>query len=159
MEQAEIQEKFWDAIRRHPTLMLGLAAEGGTSRPMTACFEEGSHSMWFFSSRQTELVRRLNGAQAAVVTYVGKGHDFWATLAGTLSLDMDRQRIDRFWNRFIAAWFEGGKEDPNLALLRFDTQNAEIWLAETSLLEGVKLLLGADPKKEYADHVAKVSVR
>jgi general stress protein 26 len=158
MEQAEIKEKFWDAIRRHPTLMLGLAAEAGSARPMTACLDEASHSMWFFSSRQTELVGRLAGAQPAVVTYVGKSHDLWATLSGTLSLDMNRQLIDRFWNRFTAAWFEEGKSDPNLALLRFDAQSLEIWLAERSLLEGVKLMLGADPKKEYADHVAKGSL-
>src|SRR5579863_2957454 len=159
MKQSDIEQKFWGELRSHPTLMLGLASEAGTARPMTACLEEHAHSMWFFTSRRTELVRRLQDSAAAVVNYAGKGHDIWATLAGTLKIDMDRERIERFWNRFIAAWFPGGKGDPNLVLLRFDPQDGEIWLAETSLLEGVKLMLGADPKKEYADHVAKVSVR
>ena len=64
--------------------------------------------------------------------------------------------IDRLWNRFVAAWYEGGKDDPKLALLRLDAERAEIWLNESSVFAGAKLLLGIDPKKSYADHVAKV---
>ena len=73
-----------------------------------------------------------------------------------------RQRsrnIDRFWNRYVAAWLEGGKNDPKLALLRLDAGHAEIWLDESSLLAGIKLLLGADPKEEYKDKVAEVGLR
>ncbi|MES0090053.1 pyridoxamine 5'-phosphate oxidase family protein [Mesorhizobium sp. M0030] len=43
-------------------------------------------------------------------------------MQGKLSLDNNRAVIDRLWNRFVAAWFEGGKDDPKLALLRFDPQ-------------------------------------
>ena len=65
--------------------------------------------------------------------------------------------IDRLWNRFVAAWFEGGKDDPKLALLRFDVRDGQIWLNEHSLFAGVKLMLGQDPKEEYKDKVAAVT--
>ena len=52
---------------------------------------------------------------------------------GRLVVDNDPAIIDRLWNPMIAAWYEGGKPDPNLALLRFDAEKAEIWLKETSL--------------------------
>ena len=55
-----------------------------------------------------------------------------------------------------AAWYPGGKDDPSLVLLRLDAQQAEIWLHESSLFSGAKLLLGADPKKEYAENTALV---
>jgi general stress protein 26 len=74
-------------------------------------------------------------------------------------LDNDRRNIDRLWNRFVAAWFEGGKDDPKLALLRLDAERAEIWLDGSSLVAGIKLLLGVDPKKSYKDQVAKVTLR
>ena len=63
------------------------------------------------------------------------------------------------WNRFVAAWFEGGKDDPKLALLRLDAERAEIWVDASSLVAGIKLLLGVDPKKDYKDKVAKVALR
>ena len=78
---------------------------------------------------------------------------------GSVSLDNDRAVIDRLWNRFVAAWYEGGKDDPKLALLRFDAERAEIWLDASSLVAGIKLLLGADPKEDYKDKVAEVDLR
>jgi hypothetical protein len=58
----------------------------------------------------------------------------------------------------VAAWFEGGPEDPKLRLLRLDAERAQIWLNENNLLAGVKLLLGRDPKKEYKDKIAEVEL-
>jgi general stress protein 26 len=56
----------------------------------------------------------------------------------------------------VAAWYKDGKEDPKLALLRLDAENAEIWLDASSVVAGIKMLLGADPKEEYRDKVGRV---
>ena len=71
---------------------------------------------------------------------------------------MDRATIERLWNRFVAAWYEGGKDDPKLVLLRLDAEHAQIWLNDSSFFAGVKLLLGVDPKKDYQKKVAEVSL-
>jgi general stress protein 26 len=63
------------------------------------------------------------------------------------------------WNRYVAAWFPGGKDDPKLTLLRLDAENAEIWIDASSVVAGVKLLLGVDPKQSYKDKVANVPLR
>ena len=39
---------------------------------------------------------------------------------GTLAIDNDRAVIDRLWNPIIASWYKDGKDDPDLALVRFD---------------------------------------
>ena len=44
-------------------------------------------------------------------------------------------------------------------LLRFDVENAEVWLNESNLLAGVKMLFGIDPKKDYEDKVGEVDLR
>lgn len=79
---------------------------------------------------------------------------------GTLSIDNHRAVINRLWNRFVAAWYEDGKDDPKLVLLRLDPANAEIWLDASSLVAGIKILLGVgDPKQDYKDNVAKIALR
>jgi general stress protein 26 len=35
--------------------------------------------------------------------------------------------IDELWNPFAEAWFENGREDPTVALLRIDATSAEYW--------------------------------
>ena len=133
--------------------------EDGHARPMTAQVDGERGPIWFFTAKDTEIVQRLKEGNRAIATFSSKGHDLFATVHGSLQLDNDRRNIDRLWNRFVAAWFEGGKDDPKLALLRLDAERAEIWLDGSSLVAGIKLLLGVDPKKSYKGQVAKVTLR
>ena len=59
----------------------------------------------------------------------------------------------------VAAWFEGSKDDPKLVLLRLDAERAEIWEDASSLVPGLKMLLGMDPKEDYKNKVADVTLR
>lgn len=159
--QAEIEHKFWKALRSDMTVMLGLAGvDEGHTRPMTAQLDgdEDRGPIYFFGSKETELVSELKTDGRAIATFASKGNDVFATIHGTLSIDNDRAVIDRLWNSFVAAWYPGGKDDPNLTLLRLDADRAQVWIDASSLLAGVKMLLGVDPKQDYKDKVAEVSL-
>lgn len=155
----ELEEKFWAALKSDKTMMLGLdGVEDGHARPMTAQFEGGRGPIWFFTAKDNTIVQRLGSGKRAIATFTSKGHDLFTTIHGSLKLDNNRAVIDRLWNRFVAAWYEGGKDDPKLALLRLDTERAEIWLDASSLMAGIKMFLGADPREDYKDKVAKVAL-
>jgi general stress protein 26 len=157
----DIEAKFWGDLRSDMTMMLGLAGEGqDRTRPMTAQLdsEEDHGPIWFFGAKNSSLAQGLSQSQRAIGSFVSKRHDLFATVQGRLTIDNDRGVIDRLWNPFVAAWYPGGKDDPNLCLLRFDADNAEIWLDGSSFLAGLKMLFGADPKSDYKDNVAKVSL-
>jgi general stress protein 26 len=157
--EQEIEQRFWKALKSDMTMMLGLdGVEDGHARPMTAQIEEEGGPIWFFTSRDNGIVERLGEGNRAIATFVSKGHDLFATVQGSLSLDTDRATIDRLWNPFAAAWYEEGKDDPKLRLLRLDAERAEIWLDGSSFVAGVKALLGVDPKKDYQDKVAEVEL-
>lgn len=158
---AEIEARFWKALKSDMTVMLGLAAAGdGHAQPMTAQLgeEEGRGPIWFFTSNDVDLVRAMGAGGAAMLHFASKGHDLFASVEGRLVPDDDRATIDRLWSPFVAAWFEGGKDDPKLRLIRFDPDRGQIWLNENSLFAGVRMLLGADPKEEYRDKVAEVDL-
>jgi len=158
----ELEQKFWKALKSDMTMMLGLdGVEDGHARPMTAQLEHDDRGpIWFFTAKDNTIVKKLAAQSGrAIATFTSKGHDLFATIHGTVRLDTDRAVIDRLWNRYVAAWYEGGKDDPKLALLRLDPERAEIWADASSIFAGVKLLLGVDPKKSYKDKVAEVSLR
>ena len=98
---------------------------------------------------QTTLAR-------ALFALASKGHDVFATVHGSLVHDLDREVVGRLWNPFVAAWYEEGKDDPKLALLRFDPDEAQIWRNGSSMVAGAKALLGIDPKRDYRKNVADV---
>ena len=157
---AEITAKFWKALKSDMTMFLGLdGVEDGHARPMTAQIEgEDSGPIYFFASKDNAMIDGLSQTNRAMAHFVSKGHEVWATIHGSLSLDNDRATVDRLWNPYVAAWYEGGKDDPKLALLRLDTEHAQIWLDGSSVVAGVKALLGIDPKKDYQDKVAEVAL-
>ena len=154
----ELEARFWKALEDDRTVMLG--AQDVQPRPMTALAEERQAPIWFFTASDTELAQaaeRTPGLQA-MLTFASKGHDVFAAVDGTLSVDTDRAVIDRLWNPFIAAWFEQGKDDPKLRLLRLDPAGGEVWEIENSLLAGIRILLGMDPKRAYKEKVANVDL-
>ena len=117
----ELEEKFWKALSSDRAMMLGLdGVEDGHVRPMTAQFEENRSPLWFFTAKDSALVQALSREKGhrAIATFTSKGHDLFASVRGDLKLDNDRVMIDRLWNPYVAAWYEGGKDDPTLALLR-----------------------------------------
>lgn len=158
---AEITAAFWKHLRSDRTVMLGLEADQPTAlRPMTAQLDgdEDEGPIWFFTSTDAALAQGLNAADLAIFTFVSKGFDVFATVHGHMTRATDRATIDRLWNPWVAAWYEGGKDDPKLALVRFDPASAEIWRNGTSLLAGLKLLFGSAPQTGLQDNVAKVSL-
>ena len=156
---ADLEKKFWKALKSDMTLMLGVdGLEDGHTRPMTAQLEhEERGPIWFFTSVDNGLVRQLDAPRRAVAAVAAKGHSLFASIGGQLVVDPDRAVVERLWNPFVAAWYEG-KDDPKLALLRLDPDQGEVWLNENNLLAGVKMLMGIDPKKDYQDKVAKVDL-
>ncbi|CAN5409683.1 pyridoxamine 5'-phosphate oxidase family protein [soil metagenome] len=157
--EAEIVAKFWKSLKSDRTAMVGLVGvEGGRTQPMTAQIEtDDSGPIWFFTSSETDLVAALKSKSRADLHFVSKGHELFASVEGDLEVDTDRATIDRLWNPFVAAWFEG-KDDPKIRLLRFDPGHGQIWLNEHSLFAGVKMLLGRDPKNDYKDKVVETQL-
>lgn len=157
---AELEQEFWTALKSDMTVMLGIvSANESHTRPMTAQIEDEGGPIWFFTAKDTSIVADVGRGKRAIMTFAAKHHKLFATVHGNLVIDNDRATIDRLWNPFIAAWFEKGKTDPKLTLLRLDPDDAQIWENGSSLLAGIKLMFGADPKKDYKDKVASVDLR
>lgn len=83
--------------------------------------------------------KAADGSQDAAAHFVSKRNDLWASIEGRLTRDTDLAVVDRLWNSHVAAWYEDGKDDPKLALLRFDLQRAEIRLDASSIVAGPKV--------------------
>lgn len=151
-KEAELEKKFWEALDDSPFMMVGLQGiDDAFTRPMTAQIDD--KTIYFFANRTEDLVQAMDRSKRAIATYVSKGHKLFASVHGTLRLSSDRDVIDRLWNPIIAAWFEKGKDDPELALIRFDATSADIWEADTgaTLIAAVVKMFGKDPGDEHRE--------
>ena len=141
-DNTELKKDLWTKMADSPFVMIGLM-DGQHSEPLTAQLDQDQvDTIYFFIGKDN----RLAGGGQAMAQYVSKGHDYFACLAGNAQIDNDPAMIDKLWNSRVEAWFPGGKQDPNLALLRFDIDSAELWETDMSLSGRVKMLFGGKIK-------------
>ena len=161
-DDREIEEQFWGALEDSPFVMLGVeGTRDGATQPMTANFEDQDRKagkLWFFTANDHDFTRALGQSNRAIAAYSAKGHDLFASLRGTLSLDNDRATIERLWSPIVAEWYEG-KDDPKLALLRFDLEDAKIWQSDIGglLKPAFNKLFGRKPEAGMKEKVAEVT--
>ncbi|MDE0879216.1 MAG: pyridoxamine 5'-phosphate oxidase family protein [Sphingomonas bacterium] len=152
----EVAEKFLDKLKDSPFVMIGLTDSNDHSEPMTAQIDDDQPNTLFFFAGDDN---RLASGGDAMAQFAAKGHDFFACLNGVVSTDNDRAQIDKLWNNHVEAWFPKGKDDPNLTLLRFDIESAELWETDISLAGRLKMLFGGTIQaKDMPDHAEVGSV-
>ena len=84
-----------------------------------------------------------SGAQAGF-TYQSKKGDYHASLKGLLEPLKDEAKLDELWSIPVGAWFEQGREDPKVTLLRFTPREAAIWASEGNpVLVGLRMINAA----------------
>ena len=151
----ELKEKFWKTLSDSPFVMLQLDAEPDTAAPMTAQLDKhANHAIWFFTRRDGGYAKM--GPATGILS--AKGHDLFARFDGTLVEETSRERLDQHWSNMIEAWFPGGKDDPNLLMLRMELGQAKIWDSNLGLIGTAKLLLGMDTRKEAQDNQVETAL-
>lgn len=168
--EVTLRKKFWKELDDSPFIMLGLkGVEDDRTRPMTAQIDvpddgdkQDGGQIYFFGSKADGVGQAVTATSRAVATFAGKGHGLFAHIHGNLVPSNDRAVIERLWNPFVASWYKGGKDDPDLVLLRFDTESAEVWEATpgaTLKAAALKSLFNIDPGKEHRrEHQARIDL-
>lgn len=155
----EIVEEFWEALDKSPYLMIGLPAQDAHSEPMNVVFDKDyTNALFIYTSVDNRLVQGMAQSPYAMAQYVSKGHDFYGCLRGRLSRVTSDEIIDRFWSNSVEAWYDEGRQDPKLVMLRFDIENAEFWESDMTAKGLFKLLTGKKIEEGEAIKHAEVSM-
>lgn len=142
---SELKTKFWKALADSPFVFLQLDRAPDNAVPMTAQLDkEADSTIWFFTTKDHCLAQM----GAATATFAGKDHTMFARFSGHISQETSKERLDKQWSSIIEAWFPGGKDDPNLIMLRMDLGKAEIWNSDMGFVDNLKMLLGFDSRDE-----------
>jgi general stress protein 26 len=109
-------------------------AEDGqlVSRPLAMQNREFDGTLWFFTQDPSPKTQQVAANdQVNVSLQVDKG---WVSIAGTATVSKDPAMIDELWSAGAEAWFENGKDDPSVALLRVKADTAEYWTVDSPKL-------------------------
>jgi len=98
------------------------------SRPLsTQAAEFDGERLWFFTSARSPKVREIAKHPQVNVSYASKDRNVYASVAGVARLNTDPERVDQFWSDAYKAYFPGGKDDPDVALIEVEVHTVEYW--------------------------------
>lgn len=131
---AEATKHMWRMIQDIRFAML-TTADGGVlrARPMVAAQDEFDGNLWFYTRASSHKVTEA-ARQSVCVTYADGGKQEYVSLSGHAELVRDKATLVSHWTEAMRTWFPGGKDDPELAILKVHVESAEYWDAPNSTM-------------------------
>jgi len=134
MSSQEHKQKIWGFIEDIKIGMLTTQdGEELRARPMHIVQDEYDGTLWFFTKASSHKVDETKDKHHVCVTFTDK--EVQVSLSGYAVLTRDPQLIDKFWNPYAGAWFENGRDDPEVALLEIKITHGEHWKEESKIKE------------------------
>ena len=146
-------ETLWDLIKDIKFGMLTHRHSNGMmhSSPLTTqnkSLDENS-TLYFFISRKSEMAGALGQDANVNVSYAHPGKDSYVSVSGKAVIAEDQAKKEELWSSFAKAWFPGGVNDPDLALLEVGIHKAEYWdVTESKMVQLAKMATAAVTGKQ-----------
>lgn len=133
-EQDDTVKKLRDLIKDIKFGMLTTAGDDGSlrSRPMATQQTEFDGDLWFFTNASAPKVDEIRHDQHVNVSFSSPEDNRYVSVSGKAQVVRDRKKAEELWNPFYKAWFPGGLDDPDLALLKVPVEKAEYWDSPSS---------------------------
>ena len=112
------------------------------SRPMTTQNKaiDADDSLWFFMSRSGAPVSEFQGDDQVNVSYANPSSDTYVSVSGVARVVDDMAKKKALWTKQADAWFKGGVDDPDLALVQVRIAHADYWdVKESKLVQLYKM--------------------
>lgn len=140
-----LKDTFWN---RMDDVQAGLlSAAGERPIPMAPHADADDNALWFVTAAGSAAERAAKGGDTASFAVADAKANLYATLDGTLTEVNDAAKLDEIWSAVTAAWFENGRDDAAVRLVKFTPKAGEVWAtARTAgfLYEIAKANLGDD---------------
>ena len=144
--QHDSAQHLWSLIKDIRFAMLTTQHSNGHLHawPMTVqnkTLDEGR--LWFFMSRRGEALHELMAAPSVGIAFADPGKDTYVSLSTVASLVNKPEKVRELWTKMDDAWFKGGAEDADLALVEATIIHGHYWDVKESKLTQLALMAKA----------------
>jgi general stress protein 26 len=127
--------QIWDKLDKVHAVMLGSPDHRQHMQPMAPQTSREENAIWFYTKTTTDIARAAGGGGGHVHMCIVGDNDWYACLDGHLETMHSVEHAERFWSSITEAWYPGGKNDPELIMLRFTPSTGEIWASTSSTIK------------------------
>jgi len=144
-------QQLWHQLENRRSSMLMIEAAKPALQPVSHFADPERGLVWFICSRDSALVSAFKDVAPARLNFVSNSEDYFASLSGEIEIADDPKQLDHFWSYAADAWFEQGRNDPSVVLLKMTPQKATAWVAQGQQLlvapKSMCIQFGVEPVK------------
>ncbi|MGN6264043.1 MAG: pyridoxamine 5'-phosphate oxidase family protein [Ginsengibacter sp.] len=97
------------------------------TRPMSTVEVDEEGNLWFFTGKSSDKNDEIKDNDTVQLIYAKNSDVHFLTITGKATMVQDEAKKDELWNPIVKAYFPGGKEDPDLALIKVKPDAAHYW--------------------------------
>lgn len=131
MSSPEHKKLIWDLIK---DIKVGMLVTKETNeedsmraRPMSLVQDAYDGTLYFYTSKKAAKAFEIKDDRDVCLTFSSPKDNVYVSLTGKGKISNDQELIDKYWNPWVAAWFENGKDDPDVAMLKVKINKGEHW--------------------------------
>jgi general stress protein 26 len=125
-----------------------------TARPMSVQEIDDDGNLWFFSRDDSDKNSAIEENSEVQLFFSNKGSSEYLSVYGEATIIKDREKTEELWSPIVKAWFNEGKDDPHISLIKVHTLDAYYWDTKNNkAVQLVKILAGAIAGREMDDGI------
>lgn len=97
------------------------------SRPMSLQETDDEGNLWFISSDTSNKNFEIKEDRRVQLFFMNNSDYQYLSVYGTATIYKDRSTIEDKWSPMAKAWFENGKDDPNVSIIRVEPTDTYYW--------------------------------
>lgn len=101
--------------------------DGATTRPMSTQEVDEEGNLWFFSDINSDKNREIKMDKRVQLFFSHPSKNSYLVVNGEAEIIIDKNKTAALWSPLVKTWFKEGKDDPNISLLKVNTQSAYYW--------------------------------
>jgi len=126
--------------------------DGASCRPMSTQKVCDEGNIWFFSNADSDKNKEIEQNNNVQLFYSHPGKDSFMIVNGEAEIIFDRDMIDELWSPVLKAWFPGGKDDPNISIVKVKPSSAYYWDTDgNKMINFLKMVASAATGKNLVE--------
>ena len=114
------------------------------ARPMATQEVDDDGNIWFMSSKRSNKHIDIEADDRVQLFYSHTGNYEYLSIYGSAEIVNDKNKIEELWTPMAKTWFEQGKDDPDIELIKVTPEDAYYWDTKNSkMVSLIKFAMGS----------------
>jgi len=126
----EAIKKIKELAEKAQTCLFCTKIETGKSfstRPMSAQQVDDNGNIWFLSDKDSLKNMEIEDDENVQLLFSGSSHSDFLSLYGKATVLYDKEKIKELWEPIVKTWFQEGKDDPSISVIRVEPSEGYYW--------------------------------